>query len=336
MDTISRMRHEHAVPRHQRGLSLVELMIALTIGLVVIAAVGTIFDASKRTYRRNDGVSRAQENTRGALLLIDTVIRNAGYIPDPQYQTDPTQFFKKLTSTTYTYAVFGGTIGTSNPPSFVPTSSPTPVTGTDWVMVTYMGCALNKTVSTTDCPSATANQASSTAVQPGIGSNATVNNKGTTSVVTLRSCLGDPVPDQTISGGTNTQLAVNVFYLAKASGDTIPSLYCATQYYDGSLNAIGSAKSQAVLSGVQTMRVLYGIDYTGKNQTTQRVTAGTITTGTGGATWPMVSMVQLNLTTQNGDVVEVTSSARGQGNINSSGYLIAKTSQAISIRNRLQ
>ena len=65
--------------RVQRGLTLVELMIAMTLGLVLIGGVTGVFLASQQTYRVNQALSELQENSRSAFQLIARDIRSAGF-----------------------------------------------------------------------------------------------------------------------------------------------------------------------------------------------------------------------------------------------------------------
>jgi type IV pilus assembly protein PilW len=58
---------------------LVEIMIAMVIGLLLIAGVGQIYISSKQTYRLQDAQSRMQENARYALELLSNDIRIASY-----------------------------------------------------------------------------------------------------------------------------------------------------------------------------------------------------------------------------------------------------------------
>lgn len=66
-------------PYSQRGLSLVELMVALTIGLMILSAATTIMVTSKITYTTQDSLARLQENARFALHLVSRDIRMAGF-----------------------------------------------------------------------------------------------------------------------------------------------------------------------------------------------------------------------------------------------------------------
>lgn len=63
----------------QQGLTLVEMMIAITIGLVVVLAVGSIYIGSRGAYKANDAASEINSNGRYAIQLLSQAIRGAGY-----------------------------------------------------------------------------------------------------------------------------------------------------------------------------------------------------------------------------------------------------------------
>lgn len=62
------------------GFSLIELMIAMLIGLIVLNGVIQVMLSSKRSYLDNQAVSQIQENARFALDALSREIRIAGYI----------------------------------------------------------------------------------------------------------------------------------------------------------------------------------------------------------------------------------------------------------------
>lgn len=72
--------HEFVQATRAQGFSLVELMIALTIGLVIIVAVGRIFVVSRTSYQTDTGLARVQENARFAMNYLQREIRMAGYL----------------------------------------------------------------------------------------------------------------------------------------------------------------------------------------------------------------------------------------------------------------
>lgn len=64
----------------QAGFSLVEIMIALTIGFMVIAGVGYLYLGSRQAFRTQDSLTAIQENARFALDTMSHDIRMAGYM----------------------------------------------------------------------------------------------------------------------------------------------------------------------------------------------------------------------------------------------------------------
>jgi type IV pilus assembly protein PilW len=61
-----------------RGFTLVELMIALVLGLVVVGGVISVLIANKNSYRTNEGLSQIQESARTAFELLARDVRQAG------------------------------------------------------------------------------------------------------------------------------------------------------------------------------------------------------------------------------------------------------------------
>lgn len=74
-----RKPHQKGSIKTQLGLSLVELMIALVLGLVLSAGVFQVFTSSSQTYRLSDSLSNMQENLRFALGRLQYETRMAGY-----------------------------------------------------------------------------------------------------------------------------------------------------------------------------------------------------------------------------------------------------------------
>ncbi len=65
--------------KNQIGFSLVELLVALVLGLVVSAAAIQIFASNKGTYRLENSLSRLQENGRFVVDQMINDLRMAGY-----------------------------------------------------------------------------------------------------------------------------------------------------------------------------------------------------------------------------------------------------------------
>lgn len=61
-----------------RGLSLIELMIAMMLGLLVVGGAIGVFLSNQRTYRATESIGRIQENARVAFELMARDVRAAG------------------------------------------------------------------------------------------------------------------------------------------------------------------------------------------------------------------------------------------------------------------
>ncbi len=65
--------------RFQNGLTLIELMIAMVLGVFLMAGILKIFSSSKQAYKLQENLSRLQENGRFAMDFITKDVRMAGY-----------------------------------------------------------------------------------------------------------------------------------------------------------------------------------------------------------------------------------------------------------------
>lgn len=66
----------------QSGLSLIELMVAMTLGLVITTSLGYIMVGSRATYRTQDASARVQDTGRFAIEYIARELRAAGRTGD--------------------------------------------------------------------------------------------------------------------------------------------------------------------------------------------------------------------------------------------------------------
>jgi type IV pilus assembly protein PilW len=67
--------------RNRGGFTLTELMVAMGIAMVVLAAVTTTFMAQTRFYNAQEQVNQMEQNARGALDIITREVKMAGYNP---------------------------------------------------------------------------------------------------------------------------------------------------------------------------------------------------------------------------------------------------------------
>lgn len=79
MNTVHTAKRPHSA-HPQWGLSLIELLVAITISLLLLAGVLQIFIGSRQTYTLQDGMARLQENARYVLDRIGQDITRTGYL----------------------------------------------------------------------------------------------------------------------------------------------------------------------------------------------------------------------------------------------------------------
>lgn len=99
-------RARSLVSRHrQAGVTLVEVMVAMVVGVVLLTGVINIFQGQKTSYRFTEGLARMQENGRFALTQISRRLRMAGYLGCAS--TELTQVTNKLNDSSTTPYDFG-------------------------------------------------------------------------------------------------------------------------------------------------------------------------------------------------------------------------------------
>lgn len=72
----------------QRGFNLIELMIAIAMGLFLIAGLAAIVMSMRMSFKSQDGLTQMQENARFLLSVMNTTIHNAGYYSDTLNYTE--------------------------------------------------------------------------------------------------------------------------------------------------------------------------------------------------------------------------------------------------------
>lgn len=69
----------HAASRRQRGLSLIEVMITLVLGLIVVSAVFNVYAGTAKSARFTAGLQSMQENGRFGITTLQRAFRIAGF-----------------------------------------------------------------------------------------------------------------------------------------------------------------------------------------------------------------------------------------------------------------
>lgn len=118
---MNRTRPLDTTPGRQRGLTLVELMVALAVGLLIAIVASVIYLSTSKSTRETQTVSELTETGQLALELIGREIRKAGFYPaqfsSPTQSQIPGAFTntKDATSAAFNQGIFGCQGATFNP-----------------------------------------------------------------------------------------------------------------------------------------------------------------------------------------------------------------------------
>ena len=71
----------------QNGFTMVEMLVALLIGLFLLGGLLTLVQDNKRTFMAQGDLSQLQDNERLAMTMMTDVIQATGYFPNPTINT---------------------------------------------------------------------------------------------------------------------------------------------------------------------------------------------------------------------------------------------------------
>ncbi len=74
--------------RFQRGYSMIEVMVAITIALFLMGGALTIVQHTRNTFMAQGQLTQLQDSERTAMSLMTDVIQSTGYYPNPHDFTD--------------------------------------------------------------------------------------------------------------------------------------------------------------------------------------------------------------------------------------------------------
>lgn len=320
----------HPAKRKASGLSLVELMVAIVIGLILMLGLVQIYGATRESYRLSEGMSRVQENGRFALDFLQRDIRLAGHfgcVNDQARLQMETSAGAGVGNVLASHFAAGGLLdfrfsiqGFDGPPPVVGlapaplagsdslilrflTGDGVPVTGLDaaastvtvdnakWDVMTFGGVAAPELFGVADCTFADVFAAES------------VSGSTVTAPATV---LLDQRYAASPSGGPASLYRAEalIYYIANGTGGR-PSLYRAR------LNADGEPTSEELVEGIENMQLRYGMAGLNANgEPNGNVQSqGTATQVTGLGSWPMVGQVQVALLASSPNVASAQQAA---------------------------
>lgn len=269
-ESVMRFRNTH------KGFGLIELMIAITLGLLLSTVVIQVFLASNQSSRVQDSLGRVQENARFAMQFIGKEVRMSGYIGCGALASIGVNNVA-LPSADVDYSIATALVGENNVAS---SHALGPVAGTDilhikrasdeFIRVTgaltlsaahipvednTVGFAASDFVLVSDCTSADVFRISNTPKAAGTGNTVFAHVAGTlNSSGTLTQLYG---ADSEVYGFEATDFFVRDTGRDTESGLPINALYF-RQRNIGSAGAMSAATE--LVEGVENMQLSYGVD----------------------------------------------------------------------------
>jgi type IV pilus assembly protein PilW len=108
------MKYMQSAIRKQAGFSLVELMVAILIGLFFSIGMVASFAGVKRTFVSQDGLAQLQDNERLVLSVLNSTVQSAGYYPNPTSNTAATALPARTSATFGDMAAGQGVVGSGD------------------------------------------------------------------------------------------------------------------------------------------------------------------------------------------------------------------------------
>jgi type IV pilus assembly protein PilW len=98
----------------QQGLSLVELMVAITIALFIVLGLSLVYVNMKSAFNSQDQMAQIQDAERLAVTMLTTTVQSAAYFPNPVANTRAVALPASATANTdgTTFAAGQGITGT--------------------------------------------------------------------------------------------------------------------------------------------------------------------------------------------------------------------------------
>lgn len=217
--------------RLAHGLTLIELMVSMTLGMFVVLAATAILMSSKAGYVAVDDGARLQETGRFA---IEIITRNARQAAFENWDRDDAPIVAADSISASIAGLDNQTLGDSQPFISGATDAGAGVNN-DVLALRYFGSGT-----------------------------------GNTGDGTVLNCAGFGVAAPATAAGADTERGASVFYVGRNSSG-VSELRCKYNSSAGS-----SWQSEAIISGVDSFQVLYGLDMNGNGMPTRFVRANVI------------------------------------------------------------
>jgi type IV pilus assembly protein PilW len=241
----------------QHGVTLVELMVALALGLLITVAMLKVYVDASRMYRFNEGLARVQENGRFALEFIRRDARVAGFWGC--YSNAPLTNQISTTSSAWVDVAAGHIAGTNDDPPY------------DSDSITFRSATGSGALVTADMSEAGDNVTVDSASNLKIDMAVLISDCDNGDIFQVTSISGKSLA-HTASGSTNTSANLSKAY---ASGSRVyqaqQTTFCIADGADPAQPSLRrltnptssqscASNGDELIEGVENMQILYGED----------------------------------------------------------------------------
>lgn len=286
----------------QRGVSLVELMIAITLGLVLVLGLVQFFVSSKQGYRIQESTGQMQENARFALDYLGREIRMADFWPGVEASAISAIPANLADSTAtpcstawmlaYTQPIQGYEGGTKSPLGGCTKSLY--IADSDVIVIRYADPGTRVETATLQAPGpGDAEQLDADGpyyLRTQIGRSARLFDYAASTKDAI-----DALPGDESDAIFNFKYRAAVFYLGNftSGGVVTPTLY------RKNLSSGGVGNAEPLVEGIEHVRYAYGLDVDGDGSVDRYAAAAELAS----ADWANVSVVRVGLIVQ-GDTLD--------------------------------
>lgn len=288
----SKTHKTRPLPRCERGFSLIELLVAMTVGLILVAGLVTLFANSSQTGNELEKSIRQLESGRYGLELLTEDLSVAGYYGEVSMEG-------AILKPAAPCGTVSANLGWKNPTlaPVTPFEAPLPLTGVASTETTGLDCLTNRKTGT---PALVVRRLDTDMVTPGVATN------GRFHVQTSR-CASDPpdirfvlsttaadfnLKDQNCTDTSRVQRYISrVYFIATCNEcevDTIPTLKRAELF-------TSSFVVSPLAEGVEDIAFEYGFDTDGNGGPDVYRAALSGTTGAADNDWSNVVGVRVHL-----------------------------------------
>jgi len=292
--------------RRQSGISMVEILVALTLSILLTLVIGQIYISNSQAYRLQEAQSRIQENGRFALEFLSKDVRRVGsmgclsVLNKPLVIANSSPSITPATSIqgydadqTTSYPVPSSTSATWNPTA---PSGVGALAGTDILSIQFAepcgGHLQTPITGMTPSPSSNLSSTNTCSITAGTTelvlsdcSQSEIFRSDSNSTISISGTSNNTQDHFTYSHGLDAEVMVvraYTYFIQSFPGNGEPTLYRLD-------NIAATPNPQPLIEGIEDMQLHYGVDLNADWSVDQYVTAGNV------SNWANVIAIRVDL-----------------------------------------